>query len=101
MLTALGSSSGDGSHEVGLNTAIESFWRWKLVKIWRFLWAMGVPGGPRGLPVGSQGRAGGPRGVPRGPRGVTGGPRGVPRGSGGVPGILGIRFIKMTPYRIP
>ena len=35
--TALGSPSGDGSQQAGLNAAIESFWRCEIVEICLFL----------------------------------------------------------------
>ena len=57
----------DGSQQAGSNTAVESFWRWKFVEIWPFLWSRCVPGGFREVPEGSPGVPGGSLGSLRGP----------------------------------
>ena len=111
--TARSSASCDGPRHAGLNTAIESFWRCKVVEIRPFLWSIrapwrslrsqgrpwgvsgtspGVPGAWPGVPgassevPGSQGRAWGSQGRPQGSQGRAQGIPGIPRGLWGRPG---------------
>ena len=66
----------DALQQKASDAAIESFWRCKFVELWLFVWSawfLGVPAGPRGFPVVSQGRARGSaevQGGSRGPRDV-------------------------------